>query len=143
MHSKYIITYECHDNAPRMWKVVQLIREIFWLLPVLSPLLPVVSHFSFVSTWKRSHFSLWFQSSGSLRRRHDIYEESWLSNTIYWSKIYHVVTIYMKNLGYQTLYTDPKSIQSPQYVLRILTIKHYIVHVYTSARKIFLGPVKN
>ena len=33
--------------------------------PVLSPLLPVVSHFSFVSTWKRSHFSLWFQSSGS------------------------------------------------------------------------------
>ena len=41
------------------------IREIFWLLPVLSPLLPVVSHFSFVSTWKRSHFSLWFQSSGS------------------------------------------------------------------------------
>jgi hypothetical protein len=41
------------------------IREIFWLLPVLSPLLLVVSHFSFVSTWKRSHFSLWFQSSGS------------------------------------------------------------------------------
>ena len=41
------------------------IREIFWLLPVLSPLLPVVSHFSFVSSWKRSHFSLWFQSSGS------------------------------------------------------------------------------
>ena len=24
MHNKYIITYECHDNAPRMWKVVQL-----------------------------------------------------------------------------------------------------------------------
>jgi hypothetical protein len=24
----------------------------------------VVSHFSFVSTWKRSHFPLWFQSSG-------------------------------------------------------------------------------
>jgi WD40 repeat protein len=24
MHSKYIITYECHDNALRMWKVVQL-----------------------------------------------------------------------------------------------------------------------
>jgi hypothetical protein len=24
MHSKYIITYECHDNAPRMWKVVYL-----------------------------------------------------------------------------------------------------------------------
>ena len=23
MHNKYIITYECHDNAPRMWKVVQ------------------------------------------------------------------------------------------------------------------------
>jgi hypothetical protein len=22
--NKYIITYECHDNAPRMWKVVQL-----------------------------------------------------------------------------------------------------------------------
>jgi hypothetical protein len=65
MHKKYIITYECHDNAQRMWKVVQLIREIFWLLPILSPLLPVVSHFSFVSTWKRSHFSLWFQSSGS------------------------------------------------------------------------------
>jgi hypothetical protein len=65
MHNKYIITYECHDNAPWMWKVVQLIREIFWLLPVLSPLLHVVSHFSFVSTWKRSHFSLWFQSSGS------------------------------------------------------------------------------
>ena len=42
------------------------IREIFWLLPVLSPLLPVVSRFSFVSTWKRSHFSLWFQSSGSM-----------------------------------------------------------------------------
>ena len=41
------------------------IGEIFWLLPVLSPLLPVVSHFFFVSTWKRSHFSLWFQSSGS------------------------------------------------------------------------------
>jgi hypothetical protein len=41
------------------------IREIFWHLPVLSPLLPVVSHFSFVSTWKRSHFSLWFQNSGS------------------------------------------------------------------------------
>ena len=41
------------------------IREIFWLLPVLSPLLLVVSHFSFVSTWKRSQFSLWFQSSGS------------------------------------------------------------------------------
>ena len=41
------------------------IGEIFWLLPVLSPLLPVVSHFSFVNTWKRSHFSLWFQSSGS------------------------------------------------------------------------------
>ena len=63
MHNKYIITYECHDNDPQMWKVVQLIREIFWLLPVLSPLLPVVFHFSFVSTWKRSHFSLWFQSS--------------------------------------------------------------------------------
>jgi hypothetical protein len=41
------------------------IGEIFWLLPVLSPLLLVVSHFSFVSTWKRSHFPLWFQSSGS------------------------------------------------------------------------------
>jgi hypothetical protein len=26
MHNKYIIsiTYECHDNAPQMWKVVQL-----------------------------------------------------------------------------------------------------------------------
>jgi hypothetical protein len=24
MHNKYIITYECHDNAPRMWKLVQL-----------------------------------------------------------------------------------------------------------------------
>ena len=24
MHNKYIITYECHDNAQRMWKVVQL-----------------------------------------------------------------------------------------------------------------------
>ena len=24
MHNKYIITYECHDNALRMWKVVQL-----------------------------------------------------------------------------------------------------------------------
>ena len=24
MQNKYIITYECHDNAPRMWKVVQL-----------------------------------------------------------------------------------------------------------------------
>jgi hypothetical protein len=24
MHSKYIMTYECHDNAPRMWKMVQL-----------------------------------------------------------------------------------------------------------------------
>jgi hypothetical protein len=24
MHNKYIITYECHDNAPRMWKVVKL-----------------------------------------------------------------------------------------------------------------------
>jgi hypothetical protein len=34
------------------------IIEIFWFLPVLF-------HFSFVSTWKRSHFSLWFQSSGS------------------------------------------------------------------------------
>ena len=68
MHNKYIITYECHDNAPRMWKVVQLIREIFWLLPVLVPLLPVVSHFSLVSTWKRSHFSFWFQSSGSPAR---------------------------------------------------------------------------
>jgi hypothetical protein len=33
-NNKYIITYECHDNAPRMWKVVQLIREIFWLLPL-------------------------------------------------------------------------------------------------------------
>ena len=21
MHNKYIITYECHDNAPRMWKL--------------------------------------------------------------------------------------------------------------------------
>ena len=52
MHNKYIITYECHDNAPRMWSGTS--REIFWLLPVLSPLLPVVSH-----------FSLWFQSSGS------------------------------------------------------------------------------
>jgi hypothetical protein len=26
----------------------------------------------------------------NLSRRHDIYEESWLSNTIYWSKIYPV-----------------------------------------------------
>jgi hypothetical protein len=24
MHNNYIITYKCHDNAPRMWKVVQL-----------------------------------------------------------------------------------------------------------------------
>jgi hypothetical protein len=24
MHNKYIITYECYDNAQRMWKVVQL-----------------------------------------------------------------------------------------------------------------------
>ena len=24
MHNKYIITHECHYNAPRMWKVVQL-----------------------------------------------------------------------------------------------------------------------
>jgi hypothetical protein len=24
MHNKYIITYEYHDNAQRMWKVVQL-----------------------------------------------------------------------------------------------------------------------
>jgi hypothetical protein len=24
MHNKYIITYECHDNAQRIWKVVQL-----------------------------------------------------------------------------------------------------------------------
>jgi hypothetical protein len=37
MHNKYIITYECHDNAKS-----GTIREIFWLLPVLSPLLPVV-----------------------------------------------------------------------------------------------------
>ena len=25
MHNKYIIKYECHDNALRMWKVVQLV----------------------------------------------------------------------------------------------------------------------
>jgi hypothetical protein len=24
MHNKYIITFECHDNAPWVWKVVQL-----------------------------------------------------------------------------------------------------------------------
>jgi hypothetical protein len=42
------------------------IREIFWLLPALSPLLPVVSHLSFVSTRKRRHFSLWIQSCKSI-----------------------------------------------------------------------------
>ena len=48
MHNKYIITYECHDNAANVKSGT--IREIFSLLPVLSPLLPVVSHFSFGST---------------------------------------------------------------------------------------------
>ena len=37
MHSKYIITYECHDNALRMWKVVQLEKYVdFSLLPLTS-----------------------------------------------------------------------------------------------------------
>ena len=39
MHSKYIITYECHDNALRMWKVVQLKKYFdFSLLSLTSPL---------------------------------------------------------------------------------------------------------
>jgi hypothetical protein len=29
-----------------------------WLLPEVSPLLSVVSHFSLWALWKRSHFSL-------------------------------------------------------------------------------------
>jgi len=41
--------------------------------------------------------------------------------------LYTVATICIKNLGYQTLYTDPKSIPSPRYILRILAIKHYIL----------------
>ena len=65
MHNKYIIAYECHDNAPRMWKVVQLEKYFDFSLYSHHFSLFVVSHFSFVSTWKRSHFSLWFQSSGS------------------------------------------------------------------------------
>ena len=32
MHNKYIITYECHDNAPRMWKVVQLEKYFYFSL---------------------------------------------------------------------------------------------------------------
>ena len=37
MHNKYIITYECHDNAPRMWKVVQLEKYFdFSLLSLTS-----------------------------------------------------------------------------------------------------------
>jgi hypothetical protein len=57
MHNKYIITYECHDNAPQMWKVVQLEKYFYYSL--------YSHHFSFVSIWKRSDLSLWFQSSGS------------------------------------------------------------------------------
>jgi hypothetical protein len=64
MHNKYIITYECYDNAPRMWKVVQL--EKYFDFSLYSHHFSLLSlTFFFVSTWKRSHFSLWFQSSGS------------------------------------------------------------------------------
>ena len=39
MHNKYIITYECHDNAPRMWKVVQLEKYFDFSLLSLTSLL--------------------------------------------------------------------------------------------------------
>ena len=39
MHNKYIITYECHDNAPRMWKVVQLEKYFNFSLLSLTSLL--------------------------------------------------------------------------------------------------------
>jgi len=39
MHNKYIITYECHDNAPQMWEVVQLEKYFdFSLLSLTSHL---------------------------------------------------------------------------------------------------------
>jgi hypothetical protein len=39
MHNKYIITYKCHDNALRMWKVVQLEKYFYFSLLSLTSLL--------------------------------------------------------------------------------------------------------
>ena len=47
MHNKYIITYEYHDNAPRMWKVVQLEKYFdFSMYSHHFSLLSLTSHLS-------------------------------------------------------------------------------------------------
>jgi hypothetical protein len=64
MHNKYIITYECHDNAPRMWKVVQL--EKYFDFSMYSNHFSLLSLTSLLSAPEREvTSSLWFQSSGS------------------------------------------------------------------------------
>ena len=51
MHNKYIITYECHDNAPRMWKVVQL--EKYFDFSLYSHHFSLLSLASLLSTPER------------------------------------------------------------------------------------------
>ena len=51
MHNKYIITYECHDNALRMWKVVQL--EKYFDFSLYSHHFSLLSLFSLLSALER------------------------------------------------------------------------------------------
>ena len=55
MHNKYIITYECHDNAPRMSKVLQL--EKYFDFSLYSHHFSVLSFTSLLSAPKREVIS--------------------------------------------------------------------------------------
>ena len=67
MHNKYIITYECHDNAPQMWKVVQL--EKYFNFSLYSQHFSLLSLTSLLSTPEREVSSPSdFKVVGALRR---------------------------------------------------------------------------
>ena len=84
MHNKYIITYECHDNALRMWKVVQLKKYFdfslyshhFSLLSLTSPLSApereVTSPSDFKVVGALLHIMFWFGRVVPSKRRNRI-----------------------------------------------------------------------
>jgi hypothetical protein len=89
MHNKYIITYECHDNAPRMWKVVQLEKYIdFSLYSHHFSLLSLTSVFSWLCFEK--YWSLMKVRNQPTLRRMKIY--------YYWTNVRKWIPYYSRGI---------------------------------------------
>jgi hypothetical protein len=79
MHNKYIITYECHDNAPRMWKVVQL--EKYFDFSLYSHHFSLLSLTSLLSAPEREVTSPSdFKVVGALQTTSQNYYQSYVSD---------------------------------------------------------------